>query len=47
MSGEPRTAADFQAALKALIDNARWGGVTPEAMAAVLAAEAETVKSNR
>lgn len=47
MSGEPRTAADFQAALKALIENARWGGVSNTAMAAILAAESETVKSSR
>jgi hypothetical protein len=47
MSGEPRTAADFQAALKALIENARWGGVSEVAMSAILAAEAETVKKSR
>lgn len=47
MSGEPRTAAEFQAALKVLIENARWGGVSEAAMAAILAAESETVKSNR
>ncbi len=41
------TAAEFQNALKALIRDGRWGGVTPEAMAAILAAEAETVKSKR
>jgi hypothetical protein len=45
MSGEPHTAADFQAALKALIKDALWGGVSADAIAAVLAAESEIVKS--
>lgn len=45
MSGEPRTAADFQAHLKSLIENALWGGVSAAAIAAILAAESETVKS--
>jgi len=46
MAQEPRTPIEFQARLKRLIQDAEWGGVSKEAISAILRAEAETVKSH-
>jgi len=41
----PKTASEFQDELKRLINDAMWAGVSAAAVAAILAAESETVKS--
>ena len=45
MSDGIQTAAQLQARIKSVVSDAKWGGIKPEVIAAILAAEAETAKS--
>lgn len=43
--GSMRTGAQFQSALEGLIGQAIWGGLSREAICAILAAQAEVQKN--
>ncbi|MCE6958738.1 hypothetical protein LAZ40_06715 [Cereibacter sphaeroides] len=44
MSQGPRNAAEHQEAIRSLVGTAIWNGISPQVVATLLAAEAETAR---